>query len=257
MWYLYEKYRRVVKHNQHFWIAFIGQKGGEGKSTLAKQVLHFLDPSMDSKRVSMNYDDFIKSIFRAKSIQRLKFPSVLLDEPENKTHAMSAKARKFRDILEKIRQMNLFVGVCANSWTSVPTFIQERLTAVCYLTQKHRFALWDKDKDPEHAIIEDIKENWGKQRHKVFMNPAVVNRAMFLNLRFSSKCPFDDSEYLKKKEDDLLRDISSYIEDTQPKPKPNKNKKGDKVRDDESGVKDFADSVSKRKMEMFKMPSEK
>ena len=246
MWYLFEKRRRVIKRNQHFWIAFIGQKGGEGKSTLAKQVLHFLDHSMDCERISLTYDEFIESIYNAKAVKKLKYPCVLLDEPENKTHSNSAKGRKFRDILEKVRQMNLFVGVCANSWSSVPAFIQERLTAVCFLNSKHRFTLWDKDKDPTNTVIDEIKEKWATKRHKVFKSDKMLNRAMFENVRFSSKCPFDDTQYLVKKEQDLIKDIGSYILDSKPKPKKTEKFEGEPKQVDKTIIKEDAPD--------FKMP---
>ncbi len=225
MWYLFEKYRRVTRHNQHFWIGFIGKKGGEGKSTLAKQILHFLDPSMRCDRITFTYDEFINSIYYTKSVKKLKYPSILLDEPENKTHNMSGKGRKFRDILEKVRQMNLFVGACANSLNSIPPFIRDRLTAICFLDQKHKFSLWDTDKDPKGTIIDEIQENWPNKKHGIFSDMKIQNRAMFLRTRFSSKCPFDDTDYLLKKEQDLLQDIGDYITDNTPKDKKEKAKK--------------------------------
>ena len=58
----------------------------------------------------MNYDQFIRNIRNAKRI--VQYPSISLDEPETKIHQLSKKVTTIRDILERIRQLNLFVGVC-------------------------------------------------------------------------------------------------------------------------------------------------
>jgi len=224
MWYLFEKRRKVIKNNQHYWMAFIGKKGGEGKSTLAKQVLHFLDPTFHCARIGMTHHEFVKAAYKAKQEERIDYPSVQLDEPENKTHQMSARGRKLRDILEKIRQMNLFVGVCANSLQSVPTPIYDRLTTICFLSSKHKFILWDIDKDKESIVIDEIKEKFGKVKHKCFMSKGIIDKAHFRNMKFSKECPFDDDLYLKRKEQDLLADMGDYLEAEEKKasrkPKP-------------------------------------
>jgi|26BtaG_2_1085354.scaffolds.fasta_scaffold00166_24 hypothetical protein len=212
LWYLYYKKRRMIKGQQHFWIAFIGRKGGEGKSTLAHNCFHFLDGTYNPGRASMNYEELLKSIVDAKKVER--YPCVLLDEPENKTHQLSLKGREIRDILERIRQLNLFVGICANSLTSIPSFIYERLSAIVFINEKHRFYLWDSAKDePKCTIVDDIKskEGWGMYRHGVFKQPKITQRAHFKNLGFSKETPFEMKEYLKKKEGDLIGDIDGFL----------------------------------------------
>lgn len=215
-WFLFHRKKQIVK-NQHFWVAFIGKKGGEGKSTLAKQTLHFLDPSFNGKRIACNYEKFITEVYNAKRVDKVQYPSVLMDEVEISTHSLSKKGRKLRDIITKIRQLNLFVGICANSLSDIPPFIYERLTVVIYLDDKHRYWLWDNIKDkPKHAIIEDIKALWKEKRHATFIERTIRSRAYLKNQGFSKESPFDDENYLKNKEDDLYKDINDFIKVDEP-----------------------------------------
>jgi len=214
MWYLYGKKKWVEKNNQHFWIAIIGRKGGEGKSMLADHIFYFLDATYDKSRVHDNYIDFLKCISKTKGKEKIKYPAVVLDEPENKTHVLSKKGRAIRDALERIRILHLYVGACANSLTSVPAFIYERISTLIWINNKHRFWVWDSEKDkPKMTIVDDLKgkDGWGKYKHGVFKNSWFVGRAHFKNLGFSKENPFDLVNYEVKKEVNVLGDIDGII----------------------------------------------
>ena len=216
MWYLYHKRKEIVKGNSHFWIAFIGRKGGEGKSMLADHIFYFLDGSYDKSRVHDSYMAFLKGIIQIKKKEKREYPAIVLDEPENKTHSLSVKGRSIRDVLERIRILHLFVGTCANSLTSVAPFIYERLTTVIFINNKHRFWLWDNDRDkPRYSVIDDIKGSmgWAKFRHGVFKRREFVKRCYFKNLGFSKDNPFDWTPYEKKKKDNVIGEIEGMLDD--------------------------------------------
>lgn len=213
MWYLYSKQRWMTIRNQHYWFLCVGKKGGEGKTTLAGQILYFFDGNYDRGRIAPNFNQFIGIIRRA--IKESKYPSVSLDEPETSTHSMSKKGTALRDILERIRQLNLFAGCCANSLSSVPHFIYERLSTIIAIDDEHRFWLWDNAKDePYGTVVDDIKgrDGWGKYRHSVFKRPEFVKRSHFQNQKFSPDLPYDTKQYIASKKEDLIELIDRFID---------------------------------------------
>ncbi len=210
MWYLYDKKNWVEKENQHYWVAFIGKVGGEGKTTLAEHCMAFLDSTFTPDRKALDYESLIKLIRSA--VNKTEFPAIMLDEPENKLHPMSKEGRELRDILSKIRQLNLFIGACANSLSDLPPFVFHRLSAIVYLNNKHRFWLYDSTKDkPKHTILEDIKKGFSRYGHGTFLDKRIIKRAFFKNQGFSKNTVFDEGNYIKRKMKDLMDNINSYV----------------------------------------------
>lgn len=214
IFYLWGKRNWAIKNNQHFWVALIGKKGGEGKSTLADYFSMIFDPTYNKDRSQQDYTKWLAAIVQAK--KETPYPAVVLDEPDNKTHELSVKGRERKDILERIRILKLFVCVCANSLSSVPPSIYERLGAIVYINNQHRFWLWDSSKDrPKETVIEDIKgkDGWGKYRHAVFKRPEFVARAYIKHEQFSPPdySPFKSENYEKRKEEDVLSLIDSQL----------------------------------------------
>ena len=210
MWYLYDKKNWVEKENQHYWVAFIGKNGGEGKTTLAENCMSFLDETFTPDRKALDYESLIKLI--KGTVGKTDYPAIMLDEPENKLHPMSKKGRELRDILGKIRQLNLFIGACANSLSDLPPFVFQRLSAVFYLNNKHRFWTYDSTKDrPKHTILEELKKGFTREGHGIFLNKKIVKRAFFKNQGFSKETIFDEGDYIKRKMKNLMGDINKYI----------------------------------------------
>ncbi len=214
MFYLWGKRNWVINNNQHFWIGIIGKKGGEGKSTIADYISMIFDPTYHKDRSQQDYKKWLHIITKAK--KETNYPAVVLDEPDNQTHELSVEGRERKDILERIRILKLFVCVCANSLSSIPPSIYERLGAIIYINGKHRFWLWDSSKDkPKETVVDDIKgkDGWAKYRHAVFRKPEFTKRAHFKNLGFTppSYSPFKSKTYEIRKEEDVLQRIDTHL----------------------------------------------
>ena len=212
IFYLWGKRNAAIKNNTHFWVSFIGKSGGEGKSTNADYFSMIFDPTYHEGRREQDYDKWISMILQAKKETRR--PAVVLDEPDVETHDLSKKGRQRKNILERIRILHLFVSVCANSLTSIPSSIYERLNAIVYVKKNHKFFIWDSERDRMGTVIEDIKgpKGWGTYKHGVFQRSEFLKRACFSNLSCANPRfdPFRGKKYDVKKEDDVLNLITRY-----------------------------------------------
>lgn len=215
MFYLWGKRNWVVKDNQHFWIIILGQKGGEGKSTLADYISMMFDPTYTKDRSQQDYHKWLKVIKQAK--KETKYPAVVLDEPDVITHELSKSGRERRNILERVRILRLFACVCANAPNDVPPSLYSKASAIIYINKKHRFWLWDDTKDkPKGTIVDELKGagGWGKYGYSVFKRPEFTNRACFKNLGFAhpKNSPFKSEQYEVRKEDDVINLIDKHLE---------------------------------------------
>ena len=210
-WYLFDKREWVIQKNQHFWMAFIGRTGGEGKTTLATHCLYFLDKTFNPDRRTFNYLHFIKEL--EKALKKTKYPAVLLDEPDAKIHHMSETGRQMKSIIEKIRQLNMFGAICTNDLNLIPSFIYNRLQLIFFINNKHRFWAFANDRDlsPKQNIIELIKKEYNKEKHALFTNSRILNRAFLKNQQFSAETPFREKKYLEKKREDLLLEMRDFL----------------------------------------------
>lgn len=214
MFYLWGKRNWAIKNNQHFWIIILGQYGGEGKSTLADYISMMLDITYCKERSQEDYKKWLHIVKKAK--KEIKYPAVVLDEPDVITHELSSEGRERRNILERIRILKLFVCVCANAPNDIPPSIYSKASAVIYINKKHRWWLWDNIHDkPKGTIVDDLMGDlgWKKYKFGVFKRLEFTNRAYFKHLKFPDPkfSPFKSKEYEQRKEDDVIGLIDNYL----------------------------------------------
>jgi DNA-binding transcriptional regulator YiaG len=214
MWNLYAHKKRMVKDNQHLWFLFVGRKGGEGKSTLAKHCLHFIDESFaEDLRVVNDYDQLIEMIYQTKRIKKLATPGILMDEVDPTIHMLSKEGTQLRQILTKIRQLNLVVGMCVNDLSDLPHFVYKLFSGMFLLennNNNHRFYYWNQNEDYcGNSIMADIRKDYTKMKHTAF--DLKKSKAIVGNETFSRLTPFFDEEtYLNQKENDIFDNIQTF-----------------------------------------------
>lgn len=102
-----EDCRAIVRDDKDNLILFTGPEG-EGKSTIAFQVLHALDPAFGVDRVFFGIRGFLDGAPRAP-----QYGAVLADELlSNKRKAMFRDTIELLDFLQVCRYMNLHMGIC-------------------------------------------------------------------------------------------------------------------------------------------------
>ncbi len=215
MWQLYVQKKRMIKDNQHLWFLFVGRKGGEGKSTLAKHVLHYLDPSFaEDARIVNSYKALIECMNTEKFVKFNDNPAILMDEADPTIHMASKEGTKLRRILTKVRHLNQMVGLCVNDLSDVPSFVYKLFSGLIFLDNKkgdHRFWYWNSNEEYcGITILDDIRKDYKNEKHAVFQKKAPL--AIIGHENFSKDTPyFDEKEYIKRKEHDIHSDMQQYL----------------------------------------------
>ncbi len=203
---LHKIYKKVKTRNTFTNIAFVGP-GGTGKSTLAKQVFFTLNPKFSYKKgIAETTDRFVEKLEQADH-----FDCILLDEPDETLHSLSKKGKLLKSILGRIRQKNLFMGICATELTSIPSLIYNKLDSIFYMPEPPRFEFYINNPSKEYYPVQMIKKGYKDSGYSIFKKVKQSN--LFIRGMFSKESPLsleDEKEYLKEKEGDLNRTFKEY-----------------------------------------------
>jgi len=208
-WLLYDDYKLVCNSGVR-WYAFVGD-GGTGKTTIAKNVLSFLDDSFNAKRIKTTAEEIVKQLEEFPNVGAKK--SLLLDEPDESIHPNSTEGRYLRSILGKSRQQQLFLGYCATTLSDIPAYIYKKISGIFftpYLGQALFFKNRPKEKD---YVISDIKEKYSKEGYGIFYRLARSKGC--LSMRTSKFTPLSDDdelEYLKDKSKDYSHTKQEFLQ---------------------------------------------
>ncbi len=200
---LYDSYLKVLRDGE-YWIGCVGQ-GGTGKTTMMKQILYTLDPTFSNQRVSLDIDSFIDSLDNAKP-----YTSHLLDEPDDQHHALSKKGRLLKNIVGRVRQENLFIGVNATELTAIPTLFYNKLNSIVYMPQYPVFYYFKNTSLKWQFPVQIIKSRYRDEGYSVFKRVLSFNH---IKGNFSGEVPLEKKEekkYLHKKKKDLINWFKKY-----------------------------------------------
>ena len=217
IWSIADIYFGTKKNNSEYWLAAVGQ-GGTGKSTILKQVLWTLDPTFNYTRICEDIDKFMDVLDKAEHYQ-----SVLLDEPDEELQVLSKKGKLVKSILGKIRQKNLFVGLCATEMTSLPSMMYNKLNGIFFMPVIPRFYFFRNDPKKWYYPVNTIRKDYKVYGYYVFRR---MLKGFHTRGVFSKVVPLSKSEEKKYNEekwkdlDDNFEKLKKelYLEDKRIKP---------------------------------------
>ncbi len=225
IWTLADIYFGTKKNNSEYWLAAVGQ-GGTGKSTILKQALWTLDPTFNYTRICEDIDKFMDVLDKAEPYQ-----SVLLDEPDEELQILSKKGKLVKGILGKIRQKNLFVGLCATEMTALPSMMFNKLNGIFFMPTIPRFYFFRNDPKKWYYPVNTIRKDYRIYGYYVFRR---MLKGFHIRGTFSKFVPLSKDEekiYIKEKREDLNKDFvklkkALFLEDKRIKPMANMRKEG-------------------------------
>lgn len=207
-WSLFDDYKLVAKSGIR-WYACVGS-GGTGKTTLAKNIGHFLDNTFDVNRVKITAYELVKKLNEFDAINAMK--AIILDEPDESVHPTSKQGRKLRNVLGKARQQQIFVIYCATDMRDIPDYMYKKLSGIFFCSQLGH-ALFFKDKPRSRVyIINQIKRKYKDDGYGVFFNFKRNKGCLsFSTTKQVTLSEEDEKEYIKYKSNDYKKELKSCI----------------------------------------------
>lgn len=147
MWMLFDDFC-LIENSGIRWYAIVGT-GGTGKTTVAKNIGRFFDPSFNSVRMCFDMDEMVTNLIKFPTVDAMK--GICLDEPDQDIHPSSKKGKKARDILGKARQQKILAMYCATDMYDIPDYIYKKITGIFFCNRLGK-AIFFRDQ-PQHNIF--------------------------------------------------------------------------------------------------------
>lgn len=204
---LLDDYKAVVKDHAMKWYAIVGS-GGTGKTTVAKNIAHVFDPSINSQRMVTTVRGIVFEMDRLTTVGALK--AIIMDEPDD-ISSVSKEAKAFRSIIGKARQQQVFMIYCATNLKDIPDYIMKKISGI-FFTPALGQALYFKDV-PEKGkyVVQSIKEDYKQLGYSVFYKYRKTEGC--IPFRTRKKTPFtpeDEAKYLNNKQEDFKNDMAKF-----------------------------------------------
>ncbi len=207
--YMLNDVKKVVMEEDRDWIGVYCGNVGDGKSTKMAQDLAYLDPTFDHTRMCQTEEEFTEKVQTLKKGQ-----AIALDEAFDSLSSsqVASKAHKlFVNLLQVIRQQNLFIGLSLPNWfdlNKTTAIFRSNILIYVYSVEGKRsyYNVFDRNTKKELYIQ-------GKKTLNIY--------AVHYNYhgRFNSHMQIDEEKYKIKKRE-------SFMEKEKTKLRINKAKQG-------------------------------
>ena len=205
---------KVEKQDQQMVYGFVGP-GGHGKTTLAKNINYFHDPTFNQTRIASTVKEFAKIVKQTitEDKDNGKFKAILIDEPSNAIHSLSAYWRDMQDLLGQIRQLNLFICICATNLEHIKKGFYNLISGMFAFRQIYRFDYYDEHRN--FGSVGILRKLYMKGGYECLNDFRLLKLASFKNLKSQKKTPIDheDKIYRKRKKQELIKTLDNIIND--------------------------------------------
>ena len=209
-----EDYVHVVRKKGTRFYAFVGT-GGQGKSTLMQNLFFWLDPHFNARMCPNNIDKFVNILDKLPEVGAIRAAG--LDEPDNEDHFSSKKGRKLASIFGKMRQQQMWIGICATDVKDIPLTVFRKLDVIFFLPKRGDGYAFRNRPTKKSYLIQDIRKDYAKRGYNVFFHLAKKSKGRrvpgFLRFNPHAGTPFteqDNYEYLRDKREDYKRELQEF-----------------------------------------------
>lgn len=198
------------------WYAFVGV-GGTGKSTIAKNVFYFLDPTFSHQRITTDIKKLVKIISELPSTNALN--ACFMDEPDDSIIANSKDGKILRKIFGKIRQQQIFIGICATDLKDIPPYIFRKLDGVFFTPYLSKGMYFKNRPKQKSYILQKIRFHYDRKGYSIFFELQKEKGCILFDTHKYTPIDFEEKQYLKDKREDFESDIKDFLTKEKPKEK--------------------------------------
>jgi hypothetical protein len=212
MWRAYDLHNKVTKLNQHQIYGFVG-RGGYGKSTLCKNIMYYHDNSFNQESICQSMDDFVVILYKIIKSKNHKYRSIMIDEPSKETHQSSKEWRLTQDVLNQIRQENLFIGICATDISLIPSSLMNLVTGMYAFRKMYIYDYYDEEK--KEGIIGKILKEYEKTKTYDWVIQRDILKCAYIRNYFSYKnTPIDceNAKYRNLKRKEFIKKVEKLMD---------------------------------------------
>lgn len=207
MWMLYDDFC-LIENSGIRWYAIVGS-GGTGKTTVAKNIGRFFDPSFNSARMCFDMDEMVENLIKFPTVDAMK--GICLDEPDQDIHPSSKKGKKARDILGKARQQKILAMYCATDMYDIPDYIYKKITGIFFCNRKGKAIFYRDQPNDNVFIMSKLKIIYKTHGYKAFYMPDIRKYGVSGDTMKETPLTVKDGlKYIEKKTSDYEATLKEF-----------------------------------------------